>query len=176
MGKIGPKFSHLLTVRAEGADPPLRSACPCMLFLAQNFVPGCSFSPEKYIWVKFLKMDIFPKYCHFFCFTKYSKALRTGSPTKHQSNQNTTKTGWHQYEDFLVTEKELGMGYFWRVFMANIALSQRKSRNKMWQLKDQKDWQNKWLLSELGERCQVTQPRIRMILICWRRNYFSPLF
>jgi len=21
MGKIGPKFSHLLTVRAEGADP-----------------------------------------------------------------------------------------------------------------------------------------------------------
>ena len=22
-GKIGPKFSHLLTVRAEGADPPL---------------------------------------------------------------------------------------------------------------------------------------------------------
>ena len=22
MGKIGPKFSHLLTVRAEGADPP----------------------------------------------------------------------------------------------------------------------------------------------------------
>ena len=23
MGKIGPKFSHLLTVRAEGADPPL---------------------------------------------------------------------------------------------------------------------------------------------------------
>ena len=27
MGKIGPKFSHLLTVRAEGADPPLlRSA------------------------------------------------------------------------------------------------------------------------------------------------------
>ena len=29
MGKIGPKFSHLLTVRAEGADPPpLRSAWP----------------------------------------------------------------------------------------------------------------------------------------------------
>ena len=26
MGKIGPKFSHLVTVRAEGADPPLRSA------------------------------------------------------------------------------------------------------------------------------------------------------
>ena len=23
MGKIGPKFSHLLTVRAEGADPPI---------------------------------------------------------------------------------------------------------------------------------------------------------
>ena len=23
MGKIGPKFSHLLTVRVEGADPPL---------------------------------------------------------------------------------------------------------------------------------------------------------
>ena len=23
MGKIGPKFSHLLTVRAEGPDPPL---------------------------------------------------------------------------------------------------------------------------------------------------------
>ena len=22
MGKIGPKFSHLLTVRAKGADPP----------------------------------------------------------------------------------------------------------------------------------------------------------
>ena len=22
MGKIGPKFSHLLTVKAEGADPP----------------------------------------------------------------------------------------------------------------------------------------------------------
>ena len=22
MGKIGPKFSHLLTVRAEGANPP----------------------------------------------------------------------------------------------------------------------------------------------------------
>ena len=29
MGKIGPKFSHLLTVRAKGADPPpLRSAWP----------------------------------------------------------------------------------------------------------------------------------------------------
>ena len=25
MGKIGPKFSHLLTVMAEGADPPLVS-------------------------------------------------------------------------------------------------------------------------------------------------------
>ena len=23
MGKIGPQFSHLLTVRAEGANPPL---------------------------------------------------------------------------------------------------------------------------------------------------------
>ena len=31
MGKIGPKFSHLLTVRAEGADPP--SPSPLMVSL-----------------------------------------------------------------------------------------------------------------------------------------------
>ena len=52
---------------------------PCMLFLEQNFVPGCSFSPEKYIWVKFLKMDIFPEYCHFFCFTIQESTKKPGA-------------------------------------------------------------------------------------------------
>ena len=36
MGKIGPKFSHLLTVRAEGADPPFTVSLtvkrPCFFY------------------------------------------------------------------------------------------------------------------------------------------------
>ena len=33
MEKIGPKFSHLLTVRAEGDDPPVWSVkIPCFFY------------------------------------------------------------------------------------------------------------------------------------------------
>ena len=38
----------------------------------------------------------------------------------------------------MVTEKELGMGYFWRVFMANIALSKEKAERKCGNLKIRK--------------------------------------
>ena len=43
MGKIGPKFSHLLTVRAEGADPPSppygQPDCKNTVFFTTSLLP-----------------------------------------------------------------------------------------------------------------------------------------
>ena len=59
MGKIGPKFSHLLTVRAEGADPPPYGQPDCkktVFFLTTALSSVCFYTTKKVI-VSFARLS-----------------------------------------------------------------------------------------------------------------------